>query len=264
MVQFNDISNIQYNKKKYSVIKVQYKGDTIPIVLDNSIYNKIKNYDKNWLIAPSGSVYTMQDNKMLYLHEIVYILHNEKKNRYPIVHLNKIGLDNRIENLIEDAKNKQIKKNLNKKTRTIKLENINVDTIPSFVWYLKSDDSHGERFQVDLGDLKWKTTSCDKLSLKYKLEEAKKFLRQYKQRNPEEFMKNSMNSDMNTNGIELKKSFFKIINRVGMNYQCNINDYTSELLKSDEVGLSRTEKKLLKEFDMDSNITTYDRFKNLE
>jgi hypothetical protein len=263
MVQFNDVTNIQYNKKKYSVIKVQYKGDMIPIVLDNSIYNKIKNYDKNWLISPAGSVYTMQDNKMLYLHEIVYILHNEKKNKYPLVHLNKIGLDNRIENLIEDAKNKQIKKNLNKKSRTIQLENINVDKIPSFVWYLKSDDSHGERFQVDLGDLKWKTTSCDKLSLKYKLEEAKKFLRQYKTRKPEEFMKNSMNSDLNTHGIQCKKDFYKIINRVGMNYECNINDNTSEILKCDESGLSRTEKKLLKEFDMDSNITTYERFKEI-
>jgi hypothetical protein len=200
---------------------------------------------------------------MLYLHEIVYILHHEKKNRYPLVHLNKIGLDNRIENLIEDAKNKQVKKNLNKKARTIQLENINVDKIPSFVWYLKEDQSHGERFQVDLGDLKWKTTSCDKLSLKYKLEEAKKFLRQYKQRNPEEFMKNSMNSDLNINGIQCKKDFYKILNRVGMNYECNINDNTSELLKPDESGLSRTEKKLLKEFDMDSNITTYERFKEI-
>ncbi len=264
MVQFNDVSNIQYNKKKYSVIKVQYKGHTVPIVLDTGIYNKIKNYDKNWLISPNGSVYTLQDNKMLYLHEIVYILHNEKKNKYPLVHLNKIGLDNRIENLIEDAKNKQVKKNLNKKARTIQLDNINVDKIPSFVWYLKEDQSHGERFQVDLGDLKWKTTSCDKLSLKYKLEEAKKFLRQYKQRNPEEFMKNSMNSDLNANGIQCKKDFYKILNRVGMNYECNINDNTSELLKQDESGLSRIEKKLLKEFDMDSDITTYDRLKNLE
>jgi len=263
MVKFDDITNIQYNKKKYTVIKVQYKGNTVPIVLDASIYNKIKNYDKNWLISPSGSVYTMQDNKMLYLHEIVYILHHEKKNKYPLVHLNKISLDNRIENLIEDGKNKQIKKNLNKKSRTIQLENINVEKIPSFVWYLKSDDSHGERFQVDLGDLKWKTTSCDKLSLKYKLEEAKKFLRQYKTRKPEEFMKNSMNSDLNADGIQCKKDFYKILNRVGMNYECNINDNTSELLKSDESGLTRIEKKLLKEFDMDSSITTYDRLKML-
>jgi hypothetical protein len=261
MVQFNDITNMQYNKKKYSIIKVPYKGNTIPIVLDTGIYNKIKNYDKNWLISPNGSVYTIQDNKMLYLHEIVYILHHEKKNRYPLVHLNKIGLDNRIENLIEDAKNKQIKKNLNKKTRTIELENINVEKIPSFVWYLKEDKSHGERFQVDLGDLKWKTTSCDKLSLKYKLEEAKKFLRQYKERKPEEFMKNSMNSDLNIHGISSKKDFYKIINRVGLNYECNIDDNTSELLKPNEAGLSRIEKKLLKEFDIDSDFTTYDRLK---
>ena len=73
-----------------------------------------------------------------------------------------------------------------------------------------------------------------------------------------------MNSDLNVHGIQCKKDFYKILNRVGMNYECNIDDNTSELLKLDEAGLSRTEKKLLKEFDMDSNITTYDRLKIIE
>ena len=38
---------------------------------------------------------------------------NNKRNKYPLVHLNKIGLDNRLENIIEDKLNKEIRKNLN-------------------------------------------------------------------------------------------------------------------------------------------------------
>ena len=51
---------------------------------------------------------------MLYLHEIVYFIKNNKRNTRPLIHLNKISLDNRYENIIEDIQNKTIKKNLNK------------------------------------------------------------------------------------------------------------------------------------------------------
>ena len=59
------------------------------------------------------------------------------------------------------------------KQGTIKLKNLDVSKLPSFVWYLKPDSSHGERFQIDLGNIKWKSTSSDNLSINYKLEETK-------------------------------------------------------------------------------------------
>ena len=52
---------------------------------------------------------------------------------------------------------------------------------------MKPNGSHGDRFMVEIGDVKWKTTSSKKLSLKYKLEEAKLFLRQLKRESPELF-----------------------------------------------------------------------------
>jgi len=259
MVKFNNTIDTIYNNKRYTVIKLPYKKTIIPVILDTDIYNKIKKNDRNWIISSNGTLYTNIDNGTLYLHELVYYIKNGKKNNKPLIHINKIGLDNRYENIIEDTLNKYIRKNLNKKSRTIKLKSIDTSKIPSFVWYLKKDDSHGERFQVELGNIKWKSTSSDKLSLNYKLEETKKFLREYKQKNPIEFKKNSMNSDLNENGIYLKKEFYNILKNVNMIYEYSINSNTDLILKEDLSKLNKLEKILLNEFKIDSNETTFDR-----
>lgn len=259
MVKFNNTINTIYHNKRYTVIKLVYKKTVIPVILDTDIYNKIKKNDRNWTITSNGTLYTNIDNGILYLHELVYYIKNNKKNNKPLIHINKIGLDNRYENIIEDTLNKNIKKNLNKKSRTIKLKSLDTSKIPSFVWYLKKDNTHGERFQVQLGNIKWKSTSCDKLSLNYKLEETKKYLREYKQKNPFEFKKNSMNSDLNEFGIYLKKEFYDILKNINMIYEYSINSNTDLILKEDLSKLNKLEKILLNEFNIDSNETTFDR-----
>ncbi len=261
MVRFNNTVNTIYNDNKYTIIKIPYKKTTIPVILDKDIYDKIKTKDYNWNIMPNGTLYTNIKDNTLYLHEIVYYLKNNRKNNRPIIHLNKIGLDNRYENIIEDTTNKDIKKNLNKKARTIQLKEIDVSKLPSFVWYLKSDDSHGERFQINLGDIKWKSTSSDKLSLNYKLEETKKYLRQYKEKNPVQFKIYSMNSDLNESGIKLKNDFYNILKNINMNFQYSNTSNTDILLKENKSKLNSIEKKLLDDFSLDSNETTYERLK---
>jgi hypothetical protein len=259
MVKFDNTIDTIYGNNRYTVIKLPYKNTIIPVILDTNVYNHIKKNDRTWIITSNGNLHTNIDNGRVYLHELVYYIKNGKKNNKPLIHINKIGLDNRYENIIEDTLNKNIKKNLNKKSRTIKLKSIDTSKIPSFVWYLKKDDSHGERFQVELGDIKWKSTSCNKLSLNYKLEETKKFLREYKQKNPIEFKKNSMNSDLNENGIFLKKQFYNILKNVNMIYEYSINSNTNLILKEDLSKLNKLEKILLNEFQIDSNETTFDR-----
>ena len=69
-----------------------------------------------------------------------------------------------------------------------------------------------------------------------------------------------MNSDLNVHGIKCKKDFYNIVKKVNMNYEYTINDNTSNLLKEDLSQLNKVEKKLLKEFNIESDITTYDRF----
>ncbi len=264
MVLLTDNIDITYNNKKYTVIKIPYKTHKVPILLNKDIYNTIIGYNKNWTLNSSGYLYTSVNNKSIYLHDVIYKLSNKDNkdnmsNKYPILHINKIPLDYRIENLIIDKPNKNIKKNLQKKSRTIKLKNIDVDSIPSFIWYMKDDGTHGERFQIDLGDIKWKTTSTPELSLRYKLEEAKKYLRQYKIKNNNNFLENSMNSDLNTHGIKLKQEFYKILEKNNMYYDYSFTNNTDKLLSENLSGLTEIEKVLLKEFNIDSNITTYQR-----
>lgn len=262
MVLLNESSNIKYNNKLYTIIKIPYKDINVPIVMNKEIYDIISQYNRKWNINSSGMLYTKTDDKLVYLNEVIYVIKN-KSFRYPILHLNKIPLDYRIDNLIEDKPNKNIKKNLNKKQRTIKLKNIDVDKIPSFIWYMKDDGVHGERFQIDLGDIKWKTTSTDKLSLKYKLEEAKKYLRQYKNYDNKNFLENSMNSDLNIHGIKLKSEFYKILEKNNMNYEYTFSNNTDDLLKEDLTGLTNIEKKLLNDFNINDKITTYDKLKKI-
>jgi hypothetical protein len=270
MVLLTDNIDITYNNKKYSIIKIPYKTYKVPILLNKDIYTTINEYNKNWTLNSAGYLYTTINNKLIYLHDIIYKLTKlnklndkdnlrKKDNKYNILHINKIPLDYRIENLMEDMPNKNIKKNLQKKSRTIKLKNINVDSIPSFIWYMKDDGVHGERFQIDLGDIKWKTTSTSELSLRYKLEEAKKYLRQYKIKNNINFLENSMNSDLNTHGIKLKQEFYKILEKNNMYYDYSFTNNTDKLLTEDLSDLTNIEKNLLKEFNIDSNITTYQR-----
>ena len=97
--------------------------------------------------------------------------------------------------------------------------------------------------------------------MNYKLEETKKFLRQYKERNNTDFLENSMNSDLNIHGINSKKNFYNILKTVNMNYEYSINNNTDELLKEDLSKLNYIEKELLKQFDINSNLTTFDRLK---
>jgi hypothetical protein len=267
MVLLTDNIDITYNNKKYSIIKVPYKRYKVPILLNKDIYTTINGYNKNWTLNSAGYLYTTINNKSIYLHDIIYKLTklnnkdnlSKKDNKYHILHINKIPLDYRIENLMEDRPNKNIKKNLQKKSRTIKLKNINVDLIPSFIWYMKDDGVHGERFQIDLGDIKWKTTSSSELSLRYKLEEAKKYLRQYKIKNNINFLENSMNSDLNAHGIKLKQDFYKILEKNNMYYDYSFTNNTDKLLTEDLSYLTNIEKNLLKEFNIDSSITTYQR-----
>ena len=66
-------------------------------------------YNKNWYINSSGMIYTKTTKKNIFLNEIIYTIKN-KTFKYPIIHINKIPLDYRIENLIQDEPNKNIKK----------------------------------------------------------------------------------------------------------------------------------------------------------
>ena len=274
MVVLSKSVNVTYKGKQYSVISIKKGSIDVPIVLEKEVFDLIKKDPRNYqlndnlMLSTKVDIGTASKPKIvdIYLHEIVMKLKNKSSSSskfVPILHINKINIDNRISNLTFDTTNKDHTKNLHKKERTINLsdDNINVQTLPSFVWYLKSDDSHGDRFIVEMGPLKWKTTSSTKLSLRYKLEEMKKFLRLNKEKYPSLFKEYSMNGDLNDIGENLKKEYYEIINLAGFNYKYNLNYKTNDFLKEDLKDLSEIEKQLLKQFNLISKETTNDRIK---
>ena len=169
----------------------------------------------------------------------------------PILHINKIGIDNRISNLSYDTHDKHIQKNLKKKSRTISLPKkcgIIPENLPSYVWYVKEDSSHADRFMVDVGDVNWKSTGSKKVSLKYKLEETKKYMRHLKNARPDLFNEYSMNGDLNKNGVGLLDDFLNISKDAGYYLNDISNANTEKYLKEDTVGLSNEEINLLTSF----------------
>jgi hypothetical protein len=224
-----DYDLVRYKNKRYAVISIDYNDYELPAVINYEDLKIVKNLKKKWKCNIYNFVsctHTFNDEtKDVFLHEIIMALKRGSTNQSlidcPIIHINRIGLDNRRSNLIYDTCDKQIRKNIKKKKRTIKLprySGIKPDEIPTFIWYMKPNGSHGERFMVDIGDVKWKTTSRKGLSLRYKLEEAKLFLRNLKKERPELFREYSMNGDYNKKGKVLMNEYYDIIYQAGYDH----------------------------------------------
>lgn len=243
---------LTHNGKEYVVSELKYGRHDVPIIIDKNVYEEIKDLNKNWHINEKGFVVTnhkISENgidvvKEISLHDIVMKI-NGTCCLKPILHINKLGIDNRHCNLIYDTCDKGITKNLKKKSRTITLptsSGINPEEIPSYVWYIKEDDTHGDRFIVNVGDIQWKSTGSKKVSLKYKLEEAKKYLRYLKDVRNDLFDDYSMNGDLNKEGKKLLNDFFKIASIAGYNkLNTNIISNTESYLEENLNGLSPEE-----------------------
>jgi hypothetical protein len=263
MGKLTNFKKIIIDNKSYIVSNLNYNGNIVPIILDSNILNTINKLNKKWHINDNGSVVTTHKHinddgeeilKEIYLHDIVLKFNNVEPNK-PVIHINKLGIDNRFINLMLDTHVKKVTKNLNKKSRTVILPDnsgINIDEIPSFVWYMKPDSSHGNRFLIDIGDVQWKTSSSKKLSLRYKLEEAKKFLRSLKETKSYLFDIHSMNGDLNITGRKNLDSFIDISQKAGYtnlnNNSRNNNNNTDVFLKENLTGLTEFEINLLASF----------------
>lgn len=246
---------INYEGKDYAVFKLTYKDYSLPAILDIEDFRTIQKMNKNWRCNATGFVgcsHTVNGvTKDVYLHELVMLSKNKEEGTRnqakPIVHINRVGLDNRRENLMYDTTQKDTNKNFKKKKRTIELPSdsgIDPDTIPTYIWYMKPDASHGDRFAVNVGDVTWKTTSSYDLSLKYKLEEAKLFVRQLLRSRNDLFDEYSMNGDYTKEGKELLHTYYDIIHTAGYK---NVKRFipennTLDLLKPDYDSLDDNEK----------------------
>lgn len=191
----------------YTILELKYNNASIPVILDTIDYREIIGLNKTWICAQDGEIYCLHDfdgngnMQRVYMKDIIIIQKindmNLPKKQYPIIHKNFIGLDNRRANITYKYPPENL--TVHKRKRYVELPpncGINLCDIPTYISYVKPDKTHGDRFMVEYKDVIWKSTSSKKVSLKYKLEEAKKYLH------------NLIN---NREANDLLDSFYKII-----------------------------------------------------
>lgn len=245
--------NIEYKKKKYTICLLKHDKNHIPILLNHNIYKIIVSLNYDFLINEKNHVYTYNGDGIIYLHELVMKYSGRKGMDRAIIHINNIHFDNRIENLQYDITDKHYKKNTRKKTRIIDLSDYGIDSdlLPTYIFYVKSDATHGDRFQIEIKTEKilWRSSSSKKLSLRYKLEESKKYLRYLRKKKGYLFDNYSMNGDLNKIGQRLLREYIKMIKAI---------DYTidSEIIDSALLGIN-TEIYLEPELDDLTNFELY-------
>lgn len=228
---------INYNNKEYVVI---FKND-IPIILDKIVMDKIKN---NIFINKNNYAYTRINKVPILLHHLV-----KQYNDISIDHINRITFDNRLENLRYATQSIQ-NKNMSKKRRNVKLPDeckIDSQDIPTFMWYIKENGLHGDRWMIEIKNkYKWKTTSSKKYSTEYKFELAKKHLKNLIETKPEIFKDHSINGEMiDENAQRLKNEYYEIVKLVKPDFVIIENKKNYLDLKLDY--LNDIERKLLSE-----------------
>lgn len=182
-----EYTEVLFNNKEYVVGKIVFKNEYIKFTIDKEDYPKIKDY--RWHFTAnnyiSHSVTFDGNQKALYLHNMIMgrLGFPGKGSKESVDHINRIGLDNRKENLRLITQSEQ---NLNqsKKKRNIILpkdSELLAEDIPKHIWYMKPNGSHGERFAIEFKteNIIWKTTSSKNVLLKDKLETAKEKLEEY-------------------------------------------------------------------------------------
>jgi hypothetical protein len=250
----NNYKRVKHKNDEYAIFSVQYNGTKLPVLMDYNDCKIINKMKKTWKCNNNGFIYCNNNKSDVYLHELIMSIQNKESGMQysrgqnkPIIHINRIGLDNRRDNLAYDIVDKSITKNIKKKKRTItlpKMSGLDPDNIPTYIWYMKPDSSHGERFVINIGDINWKTTSSNELSLTCKLEEAKMYLRNLLRNRPDLQKEYSMNGDFNKEGKQLSKSYYDIVHADGYTYIKRVipNKNTMDLLQPNYDFLSRDEK----------------------
>lgn len=180
---------VMYNNKIYNVVYIQHKKQDIQFVIDESNLSKV--LSRPWHLSSGKYIatnYKLDDkkNKEVYLHNFLMGDSVDESTNRRIIHINNNFLDNRLENLrlVNFSINKP------KRTRVITLPpdcGFATDDIPKYISYVKPSGEHYDRFSIEIPQLNIfrKLTSSKKISLKDKLEEAKKTLYEIYREYPE-------------------------------------------------------------------------------
>ena len=254
---------VKYANRDYVVCQINYHSKPLLFVVNASGFQKVKKY-KQWNYIGSGYIghfyYPSKNNrkgrKLMYLHNLVMnkLTHDGKGQQLTIDHINRIGTDNRKENLRLISQSHQNNNQKRKKRKTKLPEDCGFtwDDVPKNVWYVKPTKTHVARFCVEIKTetlkVTWKTTSSKDVSLKFKLEHMKKYLRILRDKYPNKFQKYNICNTVNKKVNKLIRSYNNILKL--SDFDCVKDNIVSRVkckdtLQVSPVGLTKQEKKLL-------------------
>lgn len=171
--------------ENYVIGSLLYKGMGIEFVIDAADLSGVQKY--KWHYASNSYIATsilvdvdisgtvVAKKRELYLHTMLM----KPRPQEAVQHISKNGLDNRRENLrLVDLGTLN---NQTKKRRNVELPplcGIRSEEIPKHIWYVQANGYHRDRFAIEFKTegILWKSTSSKDVSLKEKLDAAKKHL----------------------------------------------------------------------------------------
>ena len=250
--------DINYKDKRYTVCYTSFNEDDILFLIDFDKKEKV--ILKKWHYKDGGYIgntYYEDDNfkskREIYLHNFIMnrLTFDGKGQHHTIDHINRIGCDNRLENLRELSQSHQ---NINQKKRERICElpeecGINPQDIPKNIYYKKPEGLHGDRFYLEIKftdpPFKWFSSSSKKINLKTKLQQAILKLDEYKQENPEYAeLLDTLNNVKQRN--DLRKSFNDILQLSGFPQEI-INKNLAVLEEENEQPIDQQAKDLAKQ-----------------
>jgi hypothetical protein len=237
----------KYNNKEYRVIECEYMDQIIPFVIDEENYDKIMDivyvFERKFNYRTAGgyiSYNTLENGKKCeyYLHNMI-MDHTPKGKGSTVVvdHINRIGTDNRKENLriVSQSVNNQNRRKIKRIVDVPETSGIKADDIPTFIYYNKREGNHGEHFRIDVPGKKLvKTTKSKKYTLKQKLEQAKDILNNML--NDDIKNNHSLNGNLLQSGLNTEKSYYEILELAGYkNIKIiNLPQYIKQILNDRE------------------------------
>jgi hypothetical protein len=203
---------VVYNNNKYIVGYCLHNDDDILFIFDQEKKEDVitrKWHKKDNFISSVITDASNKKTKQLHLHNFII----DDKGNF-VDHINKIGYDNRMENL---RKLTQTEFNFNQSKTVSTLpanSGINIKDIPKYISYRKADTTHGDKFMIDIqlssSNINWQTTTSKNVSTKIKLNDAVLKLKEFYNTNKEfKELHDKINNYKKQN--ELKRSFNEIL-----------------------------------------------------
>lgn len=175
-------SECEYEGKEYGVGFINTEAGYYPVVFDKEDTEKVT--AQHWHITAgryaSTSVVIVDKKKELAMHNLVLdrFEFNGRGATETVDHISRNSFDNRKANLrIVTASEQTMNHGKISRKRVVLPDDCDIDpdSIPTHIWYVKPNGLHGDRFAIEFKTegLVWRSTSSKKVSLKEKFEEAK-------------------------------------------------------------------------------------------